>query len=395
MGKDLKVSSFWLYVIFVALVGCFASAYLILKTRNAHIWVPIYFLTKLKPSSKKSFPKHIMFCFVDHFEPKWGRVGIQKQESRVDRWCKEYKNIASKHLDSDGCYPKHTFFYPEEEYERRYLDDITKLCRAGFGEIEIHIHHDDDTTENFRNTIKSFVQTLHEEHGALSKCPETNEIKWGFIHGNWCLDNSRSDGKWCGLNNEITLLKELGCYADFTLPSAPDDSQTSKINSIYYATDDPHKPKSHNTGIDVKVNGTESGDLMIIQGPLCISWQDNGAIRLPKIENSDIRLEQRPKIERMNRWLDCNIHVKGREDWIFVKIHTHGAQEENMEFLLGEELDTFFTELENKYNDKKDYYLHYVSAREMYNIIKAAENGNEGNPNAYRDYILNPPLWNN
>ena len=38
--------------------------------------------------------------------------------------------------------------------------------------------------------------------------------RFGFIHGNWCLDNSRADGRWCGLNNELILLRELGCYAD-------------------------------------------------------------------------------------------------------------------------------------------------------------------------------------
>ena len=44
-------------------------------------------------------------------------------------------------------------------------------------------------------------------------------VVFGFIHGNWALDNSRPDGKYCGLNNEITLLRDLGCYADFTMPS--------------------------------------------------------------------------------------------------------------------------------------------------------------------------------
>jgi hypothetical protein len=35
--------------------------------------------------------------------------------------------------------------------------------------------------------------------------------------------------------------------------------------------------------------------------------------------------------------------------------------------------------------------LHYVTAREVYNIIKAAEAGKGGDPNAWRDYILPPP----
>ena len=393
MGKDIKVNLFWLVLLFGAPFVFLLGIYIALRSRNAQGWAPGYYLSRLNTRNKFKGEKHILFCFVDHYEPMWGKANSDTQAERVRRWVKEYKEIASRHKDADGCYPKHSFFYPEEEYKKSYLDQIAGLCSEGFGEIEVHIHHNDDTEENFCKTIKSFINVLHNDHGALSKCPDTGKIKWGFIHGNWCLDNSRSDGKWCGLNNEIILLKELDCYADFTLPAAPDSSQTRKINSIYYAEDDPDKPKSHNTGVDVKVNGKESGDLMIIQGPLSITWQKVGLFKIPKIENSDIRMEQRPKIDRMKEWLQCNVHVKGREEWQFIKIHTHGAQEENMEFLLGDEMDQFFSDLENQYNDKKNYFLHYVSAREMYNIIKAAEAGEMGDPGKYRDYHLPAPTW--
>ena len=47
-----------------------------------------------------------------------------------------------------------------------------------------------------------------------------------------------------------------------------------------------------------------------------------------------------------------------------------------------------FGYLEEKYNDGKDYKLHYVTAREMYNIVKAAEAGEPGEPGEYRDYLL-------
>jgi hypothetical protein len=36
--------------------------------------------------------------------------------------------------------------------------------------------------------------------------------------------------------------------------------------------------------------------------------------------------------------------------------------------------------------------LHYVTAREAYNIVKAAEDGKGGNPEAYRNYRIPPPL---
>ena len=44
-----------------------------------------------------------------------------------------------------------------------------------------------------------------------------------------------------------------------------------------------------------------------------------------------------------------------------------------------------------KYNDGTAWKLHYVSAREMYNIAKAAEAGETGEPGLYRDYVIARP----
>ena len=384
-----------IYIIILLVILALSIFYVLLKSRNIDIWFISYVVGLFQGKSKQNVPTHIMFCFVDHFEPDWGRPNKSVQAKRVDRWVVEYEKIASMHFDADGCFPKHTFFYPEEEYEYEYLHKLSNLCSKGYGEIEIHLHHDNDTEENFNKTMRDFINTLDAKHGAIARSKETNELCWTFIHGNWCLDNSSKDGRWCGLNNEITLLKNLNCYADFTLPAAPDGSQTKKINSIYYATDDPNKAKSHNDGVDVRVGREETGDLMLIQGPLTLVWKKTKLpfLRIPKIENSDIRYEQPPDIKRMDKWLKCNIHVKGKEDWVFVKIHTHGAQEDSMKVLLDGPLDKFFTDLEDQYNDGVNYILHYVTAREMYNIIKAAEKNCDGDPNDYRDYLIDKPIW--
>ena len=71
-----------------------------------------------------------------------------------------------------------------------------------------------------REKLQRYLETLHDRHGLLEK-DATGRISWGFIHGNWALDNCRSDGRMCGVNNELDVLRETGCYADFTLPSAP------------------------------------------------------------------------------------------------------------------------------------------------------------------------------
>ncbi len=360
-----------------------------IRARHMQIWLGNYL--RRRPPVPASGPVHVMFCFVDHFEPAWGRVDLETQRARVDRWCKDYRVLAAAHRDADGRPPQHSFFYPEEEYLEEHLNKIAALCAEGYGEIEIHLHHDNDNEDNFRATITRFNELLHTRHGALTRDPRTGELRFGFIHGNWCLDNSRPDGRWCGLNNELILLRELGCYADFTLPSAPSDTQTRTINAIYYAADDPQRPKSHDIGVPVQAGGKPTGDLMIVQGPLGLNWHRRRFGLVPRIENADIRRSCPPDAYRIDAWIRTGIHVEGQPHWIFVKIHTHGTQERDMDTLLGEPAHAMYEHLERHYNDGNHHVLHYVTARELYNIVKAAEAGHTGDPSRYRDYELPPP----
>jgi hypothetical protein len=384
-----------MWVVFV-LALCVASVLmaLVLRKKNLHLWISAYVFQKLSPKPSVKGPRHIIFAFVDHYEPRWGRVDDLEIESRrVDAWMNRYPLMADKHRDADGRVPQHTFFYPEEEYRKVHLDKLADLCRRGYGEVEVHIHHDNDTADNFRKTMTGFVDLLRNEHGFLPDCPKTGKPLYAFIHGNWCLNNSRPDGRYCGVNDESIILRDTGCYADFTMPSAPSDTQTAKINSIYYATDIPGRSKSHDNGVDVEVGKQASGDLLLIQGPLALNWKRRKFGIMPSIESSDIRKATPPSPDRVDLWVDCNIHVKGRPEWVFVKIHTHGTQDMDIDTLLGEPVDQMFSYLEEKYNDGKNYVLHYVNAREMYNIVKAAEDGKSGNPNQYRDYLLKPPVY--
>jgi hypothetical protein len=378
---------FFLLILAFALLAAFWK---VLKLKNMEMWFFPY-IKQLFNKPKVDGPIHVMFCFVDHFEPQWRNDDIEIERARVDRWCKDYPLMAQQHKDADGHMPKHCFFYPEEEYRHEHLAKLSDMCYRGFGEIEIHLHHDNDTAENFSKVMTNFAKTLHTEHGALPVHPETGQIMYAFIHGNWALDNSLPNGYMCGIDNELPLLKATGCYVDMTLPSAPSPAQTSKVNSIYYATGKPGGCKAHDNGVDVEVGREESGDLMLIQGPLGVTLKWRTPKGLPRIENSDVRKTMPPLKSRVDQWIKSHIHVRGRPEWIFIKVHTHGTQEADMDTLLGQARHDMHSYLETKYNDQENYILHYVSAREMYNIVKAAEDNKAGNPNDYRDFILPKP----
>ena len=209
-----------------------------------------------------------------------------------------------------------------------------------------------------------------------------------LIHGNWALNNSRKDGRWCGINDQSTLLVDAGCYADFTYPSAPDETQPTKINSIYYGCSSKDQPKGHNKGRDARVGQFVKNGLLMMEGPLALNWRRRKMGILPSIENGDIAGSYLPTRDRVDLWIKQRISVKGKPDWIFVKVHCHGAPEKNADVLLGKPMDDMFSYLESEYNDGKQFVLHYVTAREMVNMVKAAEAEEQGNPNEYRDYMI-------
>lgn len=364
-----------------------------LYRRNVHQWIVPHLARSLRMAiqgtRKVPGTVHLMFMFVDHYEPLAARASEETAVKRVQRWLDEYPKLAGRFVDADGCHPKHSFFYPEEEYRPELLDMIGQLCRDGFGEVEVHLHHDDDTSQGLKTKLDSFVDTLHQRHGMLPFYE--GRPRFGFIHGNWALDNSRADGRWCGVNDELRVLAAAGCYADYTLPSAPNDTQTHTVNSVYYATDDPIAPKSHDHGVELEVGRHACGDLLIFQGPLALNWRQRKFQLWPRLENSDIEPHDVPIAHRVKIWLNQWIHVKGRPEWVFVKVHTHGAHERNADWILGGEFGRLHEALHSICGEGKGFKLHYVSAREAYNIAKAAEAGKSGNPHGFRDYLLPPP----
>jgi hypothetical protein len=337
-------------------------------------WLPYYLGREVQRTLQveRVPPRQIYFCICDHFEPYWSGADKATARKRIQRWLDEYPKIADKYLDSKGNKLKYSFFYPEEEYQEDDLNALAGLCHAGYGEVEIHLHHDNDTSENLRRTLIDFKHRLHEKHGLLSVDKTTGEIEYGFVHGNWSLCNSRKDGRWCGVNDEINILLETGCYADFTMPSAPSDTQTRKVNSIYYAVDKPGMPKSHDWGVDAEV-GKKGEGLLMVQGPLALNFKNRSNGIFPRIENGGLYGNSPPTAERVRLWIDTGISVKGAPEHVFVRLYTHGAQESIMKMLFDDGgFDEMFRSLQSSGAS-----VNFVSARELVSVIRTLESGSD------------------
>jgi hypothetical protein len=359
------------------------------RRRGLDRWlVPYLFLVPRRRPRRRGEDVHLLLCIADHFEPKWNHAPPEVADARVALWVREYPRRFAGFRDSDGLPPRYTFFYPIDQYEPAHVDAMVELCRAGFGEVEIHLHHDSDTAENLRATLQAHKEIMARRHGLGARDRATGELVYAFIHGDWALDNSRPDGRCCGVNNELDVLSQTGCYADFTLPSYPSPTQTRKVNSIYYATDDPRRPRSHDSGVDVGTGPAPADALMLIQGPLVLDWRWRKWGVIPHIENGCIQGNQPASIDRLGAWLKARVQVPTRPDWFFVKLHTHGAPEANQRVLLGEPMVEFHRALARCAEADPNFHFHYVTAREMYNLVKAAEAGWRGSVDEARDFQI-------
>ncbi len=343
---------------------------------KAYVWLPGYVTAALARENVPAGSRvHVIFVFVDHYEPGPGPAGAERNR----RWLEGYKALAFRHGDSYGRIPQHTWFYAYEQRNDAVMAELSAAVREGYGEIELHWHHGNDTNESFGPKLEEALRWFNSFGAMVSDGPD-ERVRFAFVHGNCALDNSTTP-EHCGVNRELDALRKAGCYADFTFPSLGSPGQPSKVNSIYYAADD-DAPKSYDTGRDAEAGKRVSDRLLMFQGPMTLI-PTRQLFEYGAMEN-----DERPSPGRVDSWVATRVCVKGRPDWTFVKVYTHGAQSRTT--CLGPDTDAMFARLEERYG-KGAYRLHYVTAREAYNIVRAAEDGRAGDPDNFRDYEVTPP----
>lgn len=356
-------------------------------------WLPGYVWQRLarhRPPNRT----HLIFALADHFEPAIvpdngaARAPYAEQERRLERWCREYPMRFGDYRDAEGRPLVHSYFYPAEQYDQSLLSRLAAHCHAGWGEIEIHLHHGvggSDSAENTRRQLVEFRDRLAIEHGALSYKGSSPLPRYCFVHGNFALANS-NHGRACGVDSEMQILAETGCYADLTLPAGVfHPAQIGKINSLYECALPLNQRAPHRRGRDLARGRSPNLFPLMVQGPLMLDLYPGNGYRALRIDNAAVTASNPASLRRLSLWKQAGISVSGRPDWLFIKLHCHGIDPREEESVLGAGMQRFLCEL-TEGAEKRDEVLHFVSAREMVNIILAACDGKEGNPGDYRDY---------
>ncbi len=365
------------------------------KIRATLPWLPSYLWQRCVRHLPDVRPLHLVIGLADHFEPSvvsgapGKRADQREQEQRLKKWCHEYPAAVGTWRDDEGRPLRHTYFYPAEEYSESLIDRLAKHCHSGWGEIEIQLHHGVEASDTKENTIRALIEFRDAlaARGCLSREGGTSPPRYAFVHGNWALANS-DNGRYCGVDEEMQILADTGCYADVTLP-APSTAQIGKINAVYECALPLNQRAPHRRGIDLRCGRAPSTFPLIIQGPLMLDiarrhchWP------FPGIENGELSGNNPPTLQRLRLWQEAAIAVQGRPDWLFIKLHCHGMEPRDESAMLGSSIQHFLRELVEGPGNRTEYRLHFVTVREMANIILAACDGRGGNPGEYRDYCF-------
>lgn len=343
---------------------------------------------------KNDATQHLIVIVVNHFEPSWKDDGsfwdLGTQTRRLESWVKQARAAGSLLRDHDGTPFRHTYFYPGEQYHRQLIDLLASLEAEGLGEVEIHLHHgveEPDTADQARRALTEFRDLLAEEHNCLSREDGDDRPRYAFVHGNLALANSMG-GRWCGVDNEMEILAETGCYADMTLPAAPQESQVAMINAIYQCGRPLNERAPHCTGRNLRV-GDQIQLPIIFTGPLVFDWSRRvHGLPKPRLDDGGVASKYPVSAARLDRWRNARITVRGRPDWIFIKLYCHGFFTGDQEASLGQSMLRFWTESIESADRDGGFKIHFVTAREAFNITMAAVDGHSGNPHLYRDYRL-------
>jgi hypothetical protein len=347
-------------------------AYSVIRWK-AFVWLPAHIASGGLRIGRAKSPQHLIFTMVDHYEPGSGAAAVERNR----RWLDAFRPISNAHRDALGNRFRYTWFYPYDHKNGEVLAALSKMAYQGYGEVEFHWHHPPANDATFPAMLEEALVWFG-KYGAMVSSDGDSRPHFAFIHGNWALDNSLPI---CGVNHELEILFRHGCYADFTFSTIGTHTQPRKVNALYYpATRE--GPKSYDRGADVAVGVPVNDRAMIFQGPIGIDWLTG------KFEYGAVESFALPRPARIHRWIDANIHVQGRPEWIFVKVYSHGDQ--SAEAIVHRALSPMLGDLERICRQRR-IHLHYMTAREAYNVAKAAEAGERGCPDEYRDYLVPKP----
>lgn len=112
------------------------------------------------------------------------------------------------------------------------------------------------------------------------------------------------------------------------------------------------------------------------------------SIPVPRLDDGALALNYPLTLRRFQRWRSARISVRGRPNWIFIKLYCHGFFDWDQDAMIGSEMRRFMGQVLELAEKTGEFSVYFASAREAFNMVMAAVDGNSGSPGEYRDYRL-------
>ncbi len=292
----------------------------------------------------------------------------------------EIDACAEGHIDSDSRRLQITFMFGVPNPDPSALSILSEYCRAGLGEIECLLPCDISSLEDFREQLPRIVEVLHTYGWARTA---DSQVRFAVLRNQFECVSADADYR-----SQIRTLHDLGCYVDLTFPCVGSSCQPGKVNSICLVSSGADDPFGE--ACDLRAGEISSGDLLLVSGPFLIDWTDWRLKYRPFAESGRLTPAALPDRTRAQSWLRARVHVTGQPNWIFVKLIIDDVVDADAARTICGGLHEAFESLEESCSITVTSRLHFVTAREMYNIIRAAEAGRVGDAGQFRDYLIKP-----
>jgi hypothetical protein len=319
------------------------------------------------------FPRDIVVALMFVYEPSVDSGGMRDL-------LKMFASLAAEHTDSDGRKFQLTFACPGRDTDSTTLYMLTDYCRRGLGEVEYLIPWDYSSEVSMRDELGQGLRFFN-SRGWMSTVG--SEIRFAVV-GEGRGDERGGDD----FRKQASVLSDLGCYADMSFPGARNSLQQSSVNTMFMVSSADYDP--YNESDELRAGRLGKGGLLVVEGPFLIDWTDWRFTLRPYVEDGYLSPETPPDPGRVDSWVRANVHVIGQPNWIFVKLTIGGLSNAASAQSLGHSFDQSLMYLEEVYNDSEMYRLHYVTAREMYNVAMAAQALQNGDAGLFRDYLIEP-----
>ncbi|MFH1894272.1 MAG: hypothetical protein ABIK83_16500 [Candidatus Zixiibacteriota bacterium] len=286
--------------------------------------------------------------------------------------------VISNYTDSDSSIFRITFASRADSTRLKLLSDF---CKSGLGEVEYLLRSEFDTAFDAGQMLDDDLDIL-------------KSFGWAkTVDSEVCFTVLRERPVSLRLDREIcsslSQLAAQGCYFDLSESDRHSTSRLTSVNSIYLVSTRLDDAGLYSDKCELVAGKLGRGRLLVIDSPLLIDWSDWRDVYVPFVDDGKLTPGILADSRRVNSWIRADVHVTGQPNWIFVKLVIDSLLNVEPASHLIASIDRMLEYLQRLPNDGQ-YRVHFVTAREMYNIARAAEAGMSGNADDFRDYLIKP-----